>query len=188
MWGANARSLDADDDFFLSSSSLVRDYGHSLRESNFLWVAIRMLYAIAHCMPAVISSFFFLMIRRPPRSTLFPYTTLFRSAVLAAQYLFEPVHLAGEWAGIADASLHRLVLSSSTGAALAVRAAGLAGVAIGLRRAGLAAKGAAVAGSLAALGSFALTGHTALDAHRLLLAPLLLAHLVLGAFWFGSLC
>src|SRR5258705_4582327 len=26
-------------------------------------------------------SFFFLMIRRPPRSTLFPYTTLFRSQV-----------------------------------------------------------------------------------------------------------
>src|SRR6185369_17847742 len=29
--------------------------------------------------------FFFLMIRRPPRSTLFPYTTLFRSYV----YVFE---------------------------------------------------------------------------------------------------
>src|SRR2546427_5479939 len=28
-------------------------------------------------------TFFFLMIRRPPRSTLFPYTTLFRSLVLA---------------------------------------------------------------------------------------------------------
>src|SRR2546430_7461109 len=28
----------------------------------------------------VIEVFFFLMIRRPPRSTLFPYTTLFRSA------------------------------------------------------------------------------------------------------------
>src|SRR2546430_15986667 len=27
-------------------------------------------------------SFFFLMIRRPPRSTLFPYTTLFRSLLL----------------------------------------------------------------------------------------------------------
>src|SRR5436189_6240907 len=26
--------------------------------------------------------FFFLMIRRPPRSTLFPYTTLFRSRVM----------------------------------------------------------------------------------------------------------
>src|SRR3712207_7322888 len=28
--------------------------------------------------------FFFLMIRRPPRSTLFPYTTLFRSRLRAA--------------------------------------------------------------------------------------------------------
>src|SRR5687768_18029935 len=27
--------------------------------------------------------FFFFMLRRPPRSTLFPYTTLFRSAVLS---------------------------------------------------------------------------------------------------------
>src|SRR2546430_9932308 len=30
-------------------------------------------------MPYRLSHFFFLMIRRPPRSTLFPYTTLFRS-------------------------------------------------------------------------------------------------------------
>src|SRR4051812_49440561 len=30
--------------------------------------------------PASSPLFFFLMIRRPPRSTLFPYTTLFRSA------------------------------------------------------------------------------------------------------------
>src|SRR5574344_2361328 len=28
-----------------------------------------------------LSCFFFLMIRRPPRSTLFPYTTLFRSKI-----------------------------------------------------------------------------------------------------------
>src|SRR2546426_6673572 len=31
--------------------------------------------------------FFFLMIRRPPRSTLFPYTTLFRSHILGAARL-----------------------------------------------------------------------------------------------------
>src|SRR5438445_12107544 len=31
-----------------------------------------------HSMP-IIHSFFFLTLRRPPRSTLFPYTTLFRS-------------------------------------------------------------------------------------------------------------
>src|SRR2546430_12454963 len=30
-------------------------------------------------------TFFFLMIRRPPRSTLFPYTTLFRSSTIADQ-------------------------------------------------------------------------------------------------------
>src|SRR2546422_6006599 len=31
-------------------------------------------------------SFFFLMIRRPPRSTLFPYTTLFRSPTWYSSY------------------------------------------------------------------------------------------------------
>src|SRR5438128_12680767 len=34
------------------------------------------------CVFTVILFFFFLMIRRPPRSTLFPYTTLFRSALV----------------------------------------------------------------------------------------------------------
>src|SRR2546430_13603610 len=38
--------------------------------------------------------FFFLMIRRPPRSTLFPYTTLFRSAAgLAGRGAGEPPHI-----------------------------------------------------------------------------------------------
>src|SRR5258708_12973739 len=32
------------------------------------------------------SFFFFLMIRRPPRSTLFPYTTLFRSGSLPGRH------------------------------------------------------------------------------------------------------
>src|SRR3712207_9358648 len=40
----------------------------------------------------MMSIFFFLMIRRPPRSTLFPYTTLFRSLIdtfLIAVVLFQ---------------------------------------------------------------------------------------------------
>src|SRR3712207_9106852 len=46
--------------------------------------------------------FFFLMIRRPPRSTLFPYTTLFRSSgtlisALAFELFPEAVHLGGLW-------------------------------------------------------------------------------------------
>src|SRR2546429_7389581 len=43
--------------------------------------------------------FFFLMIRRPPRSTLFPYTTLFRS-------------LADEATGVAARSLRELLPAS----------------------------------------------------------------------------
>src|SRR5258707_10976693 len=40
------------------------------------------------------TEFFFLMIRRPPRSTLFPYTTLFRSlGVLSSAF----VTLSREW-------------------------------------------------------------------------------------------
>src|SRR5207245_9729540 len=40
-------------------------------------------------LPSCSLSFFFLMIRRPPRSTLFPYTTLFRSPHPTRQFLTE---------------------------------------------------------------------------------------------------
>src|SRR3712207_7043471 len=50
----------------------------------------------------MIRFFFFLMIRRPPRSTLFPYTTLFRS--LRAQ---RPL-AAGRGAGAVRRQAHRL--------------------------------------------------------------------------------
>src|SRR2546428_14087164 len=47
--------------------------------------------------------FFFLMIRRPPRSTLFPYTTLFRSAG-------QSIVLAAGKAAIAGAVLSRTLM------------------------------------------------------------------------------
>src|SRR5260221_13722806 len=37
------------------------------------------LFSLLHVFSYLFFFFFFLMIRRPPRSTLFPYTTLFRS-------------------------------------------------------------------------------------------------------------
>src|SRR3712207_7123380 len=40
-------------------------------------------------------SFFFLMIRRPPRSTLFPYTTLFRSVLEQTVALLQMHHVPG---------------------------------------------------------------------------------------------
>src|SRR5256885_8898026 len=59
--------------------------------------------ATVTCFAITFRFFFFLMIRRPPRSTLFPYTTLFRSPLEAAQLarvlrMGLPVHLALEGA------------------------------------------------------------------------------------------
>src|SRR2546430_14951596 len=51
-------------------------------------------------------SFFFLMIRRPPRSTLFPYTTLFRSprleqiVVIAGYDAPQPPKMVMTWASL----------------------------------------------------------------------------------------
>src|SRR5258708_10294812 len=43
--------------------------------------------------------FFFLMIRRPPRSTLFPYTTLFRSSAARRPTCFRPVDVSARATG-----------------------------------------------------------------------------------------
>src|SRR3712207_7803297 len=51
--------------------------------------------------------FFFLMIRRPPRSTLFPYTTLFLSAV---PLLYVAGRVPGVWVAIASLDALWLVL------------------------------------------------------------------------------
>src|SRR5689334_24655689 len=59
--------------------------------------------------------FFFLMIRRPPRSTLFPYTTLFRS--IALNHLLSALEArerAGDMTGWADRKSTRLNSSHSS--------------------------------------------------------------------------
>src|SRR5689334_23980936 len=70
------------------------------------------MYSLCHCF----FFFFFLMIRRPPRSTLFPYTTLFRSALVGVDDVrrlprpehergvvgLQPPHLSGRGGGVAD--------------------------------------------------------------------------------------
>src|SRR5436305_10759730 len=49
-----------------------------------------------HAVAPTLSCLFFLLIRRPPRSTLFPYTTLFRSRMQRAA--FDKIHrLATDW-------------------------------------------------------------------------------------------
>src|SRR5207248_10824845 len=53
---------------------------------------------------AALSFFFFLMIRPPPRSTLFPYTTLFRSDGLSSSASVPAPAQCSSFAGIGGAS------------------------------------------------------------------------------------
>src|SRR3712207_3570587 len=53
--------------------------------------------------------FFFLMIRRPPRSTLFPYTTLFRSTLIALIVLLSAVWFGLNFANRLVAPIRRLI-------------------------------------------------------------------------------
>ncbi|MGH7749944.1 MAG: CopD family protein [Steroidobacteraceae bacterium] len=106
---------------------------------------------------------------------------------VAGQYLLEPARLAGELSGVLDASLHRLVLSSSIGAALGARFAGLACLALGGQPASALSRGVTLAGIALVAGSFVLTGHTLAAPYGRLLAPLLIAHVLILAFWFGAL-
>src|SRR6202521_1106940 len=57
--------------------------------------------------------FFFLMIRRPPRSTLFPYTTLFRSCVyVVATYAKQTVPEFGDMGQVGRSEEHTSELQS----------------------------------------------------------------------------
>lgn len=108
-------------------------------------------------------------------------------ALIGAQCVMEPVHMAGEWAGTGDAGLWRLLFGSATGASLALRGAGATLLALTSCKAGRVPAGLAVAGVALILGSFLLTGHTVSAAHHVLLRVLLLVHLACAAFWFGAL-
>src|SRR4029434_6299905 len=69
-----------------------------------LWPRLGVRHALCACLCTHVSDahcrclldsfcfFFFLMIRRPPRSTLFPYTTLFRSHTYTHTYIHPSTH------------------------------------------------------------------------------------------------
>src|SRR2546423_14702521 len=52
-----------------------------------------------------VSFFFFLMIRRPPRSTLFPYTTLFRSKAASGGIQGDVLATDNNTVGMGDAGI-----------------------------------------------------------------------------------
>src|SRR3712207_7852406 len=76
-----------------------------------------MLFHVTACC----ACFFFLMIRRPPRSTLFPYTTLFRSAAAVDRLGTDAV--AGEQLVVALAAGERVLAALAVELVVAVAAA-----------------------------------------------------------------
>src|SRR5256884_2732243 len=81
--------------------------------------------------PMRVLPFFFLMIRRPPRSTLFPYTTLFRRRFLAVLWRRE-FGAAGEAGGVAAERERLARRTDSGGRAQGLRwAGGITGFAVG---------------------------------------------------------
>ena len=115
-----------------------------------------------------------------------------RAAVLAivfvcGHYFLEAARMAGDFSGMADASLQGLVLHSSTSEALALRLAGMGLVILSLRMPVARGRAIGLLGALLSGAAFTLTGHTSVHSHRPLLAVLLLSHVLIAMFWFGSL-
>jgi putative copper export protein len=131
----------------------------------------------------------------------------------AAHYLLEAARMAGDMSGVLDGSLQNMAWTSSMGGAFSVRELGLLLIIAGMQNTSvrttaeryfkvstarspamwlksLSSRGftiAGVGGAVLVAASFTLTGHTSTSSWRWLLAPLLLAHLLIVAFWFGSL-
>lgn len=133
--------------------------------------------------------------------------------VTAAHYVLEAARMAGDMSGVFNSSLQTMAWNSSTGGAFSVRELGMLLIIAGsqttsvrltaesffksstaispgfwLKR--LSSRGftiAGVGGAVLVAASFTLTGHTATSGWHWLLVPLLLAHLLIVAFWFGSL-
>ncbi len=107
--------------------------------------------------------------------------------LLSGHYALEAARMAGEFSGSLDASLQALVVRSSTGGAFALRVTGLALVAFALQTPSSWRRVGGVVGTLLAAIAFTLNGHTSVHADRPILAAMLMAHILIGMFWFGAL-
>jgi putative copper export protein len=102
-------------------------------------------------------------------------------------YVLTPARMAGSFGGTFDPSLDALLLESNAGGAHIARIVGLAVLFLALDRPSRVNTIASLAATALVLASFALMGHTAIHPLRWLLAPLLLVHVGVLAFWFGAL-
>jgi putative copper export protein len=108
-------------------------------------------------------------------------------ALTIAHLSLDAARMAGDFHGLLDPDLQKLAWESKSGASALVQIAGLLVILVALRLPTPAGFAWAGLGAAAAVGGFLLAGHTTSHAPRAALAPLLGLHLLVGAFWFGSL-
>jgi copper resistance protein D len=108
-------------------------------------------------------------------------------ALLILQFLLEAARMGGELASVMDPELQALAFQSAAARALAVRVVGLVVLVIALSLKNKPGIALITATTGIVLLGFTLMGHTTSHSSRWLLMPLLLAHLLVVAFWFGAL-
>jgi copper resistance protein D len=107
--------------------------------------------------------------------------------LVAAHYALEAGRMAGSLSGVFDMELQQLVFDSPMRSAAGWRLAGLSMIACFLWREGRAATAASLAGGLSVAIAFTFVGHTAEESRAAWLPFALTLHLLVVAFWFGSL-
>ncbi len=107
--------------------------------------------------------------------------------LLVGQYVLEAARMADDMAGIVDLPLQMIAMHSARSVVLAVRRLGLILIALTVSSRSDMGTTASVLGAGLVAASFMLTGHTAAHPLRFILAPLLMIHVMIVAFWFGAL-
>ncbi len=103
---------------------------------------------------------------------------------VVGHHALEAARMAGEMSGVLDPSMQIMSMRSPGGASFVAKVLGLLLLAVGLKAG---SRWLSLVGPIVAVGGFALTGHTAVNAHRAAAASLVTIHLLIVAFWTGSL-
>ena len=101
--------------------------------------------------------------------------------------LLEAARMTGEYADAMNAGLQLGLLGKGLGAATGLRVLGAALMCAGVRRATAGWTLVGVMGASLAISSFLLVGHSVTQAPRWAIVPMLEFHLLVAAFWFGSI-
>lgn len=113
-------------------------------------------------------------------------SALFGVPLILIHLSLDAARMTGEMAGVMDVSMQTTAWTSASAVSHGMQTLGLVLIAIAMSRRRCNAVLGWI-GVLCAAGGFLLVGHTSIHPLRVILAPLLVVHLLIVAFWFGSL-